>query len=191
VSASGWPSDAPILDKGSDRSRDQAEPQSACSLSGTKMLAGCLRSPGSWYVHCGGRNDRALTEPFVSTLATLPFTALRVHRLEPKFEDCRSRRSLLRMQLFESDLLPLPCEREIFDVACTLDPVRCRCKPQGRSLQIELSESSAEVCSVGLRSLVFTCVAFRLVNSNLTFRVTHVGGLRVRESLLDHVAVDL
>jgi len=34
----------------------------------------------------------ALTEPFISILATRRFAAFCMHRFKPKFEDCRSRR---------------------------------------------------------------------------------------------------
>ena len=46
VSTTGRASDAPIQDKGSDRSKDQPEPQNACFLPQTKMLAKRLRSFG-------------------------------------------------------------------------------------------------------------------------------------------------
>ena len=48
---------------------------------------------------------------------------------------------LFCMQSFESALLPLPCEREIFDVSpLYADTTRSRCKPQSRSLQIEFCD---------------------------------------------------
>jgi hypothetical protein len=98
--------------------RDQPEPRSACLLPGTKRLADIRDLAGPWYVHCGGRNDRAFAEPFVSTLATLPFTALwSAPPLNRNSRIVGQDRILLSMQMFESVPLPLPCEREIFVVS--------------------------------------------------------------------------
>lgn len=87
---------------------------------------------------------------------------------------------LLSMQLFESALLPLPCEREtLFGVSCTL----IRSGPAAR-LSVDHCRLSFTMfgrdspCLRTFARVYTTCVAFRLVNSNFTFRVAHVGGLR-------------
>lgn len=153
-------------------------------------------------MRCGGRNNgafRALTEPFVSTLATLPFAAFWCTALNRNSRIvgracCEDFPSFACSQ-FESALLPFP--RAPFDVSpLYADPTRSRCKPQSRSLQIGFCDFRQRYCPGSGRLLVCTllCVAFRLVNSNFTSRVAHIGGLRGLRSerfmsLLAHVDV--
>ena len=99
MSTTGWPSDAPILDKGFDRSKDQPEPQNACFLLKTQMLAKRLRSFG----FCGMCTveeemicDGAFRSPPRAVCIHARHAAVcrvLVHRFKPKFEDCRSSRA--------------------------------------------------------------------------------------------------
>ena len=88
---------------------------------------------------------------------------------------------LFCMQSFESALLPLPCEREIFDVSCYADPTRSRCKPRSRSLQIGFYDHRWRFALSCLPADACSCLLawrFAWLIANFAFRVAHVGGLR-------------
>lgn len=133
--------------------------------------------------------SEALTEPFVSTLATLPFAAFWCTAL--------NRNSRIVGQAGRGGILFFGCSRSSQPFClCHVngrysmsllhaDPSRSRCKPQSRSVQMQIGfyefrQRFALPCSGCLLVFTLLCVAFRLVYSNFTFtfRVAHIGGLR-------------
>jgi hypothetical protein len=184
VSTTGWPSDAPILDKGFDRSKDQPEPQNACFLLKTQMLAKRLRSFG----FCGMCTveeemicDGAFRSPPRAVCIHARHAAVcrvLVHRFKPKFEDCRSSRAR-RFSSFACSRSSQPfCLCHVngrYSMSLLhADPSRSRCKPQSRSVQMQIGFCEFRqrfALPRGGSLLVFTllCVAFRLVSSNFTF----------------------
>lgn len=141
VSTTGWPSDAPILDKGSDRSKDQPEPQNACFFPKTKMLAKTFEI---FRLHgmCTVEEEMmapfsALTEPSISILATRRLPRACMHRFKPKFEDCRFRQFFFSACSRSSQLVCLCHVNGRYSLSLLhADPTRSRCKPRSRSFRL-------------------------------------------------------
>jgi hypothetical protein len=133
--------------------------------------------------------SKALTEPFVSTLATLPFAAFWCTAL--------NRNSRIVGEVGRDGFVFFACSRSSQPFClCHVngrysmsllhaDPSRSRCKPQSRSVQMQIGFHEFRQRFALPRSgrlLVFTllCVAFSLVDGNFTFtfRVAQIGGLR-------------